>query len=325
MEACKEEVRRLLSRLGGDDNKIVQAADDLEDMFRKMGWLYNMQISPRQVGAHPPFTHTDSPEKNPEPPHAHPGQRTTHSKSRQVGWDPANRHGEGGNAAAVFDLMGKIGFAGWSWEECSQALCVEAGPGNKAIEEFNRRVCGGTDLAPVEVDTIIFGSLACGHTNMGLRAIAAGMPSDHPLMSVDGRFSVEALRKHDQKFADAVSGGLRWKVLSHKVRAEFPEALNIIQAACCPWVFSVSLFRLPLVEWGRCSPRLSVCVCVRSCVLAPGLCAGAGVCVCGCVRVRVFVLSGGCVDVWCVWLHARLWVVVVVVVVVAVVMARVCV
>ena len=51
VEACKEEVRRLLSRLGGEDNKIVQAADDLEDTFRKMGWLYQMQISPRQVGS----------------------------------------------------------------------------------------------------------------------------------------------------------------------------------------------------------------------------------------------------------------------------------
>lgn len=50
MEASKAEVRRLLSRMDGDDNKIVQAADDLEDLFQRMGWLYHMHISPRQVG-----------------------------------------------------------------------------------------------------------------------------------------------------------------------------------------------------------------------------------------------------------------------------------
>ena len=69
-----------------------------------------------------------------------------------------------------------IAFVGWSWAEVSHALCVEVLPGDASVEEFNRTLCDGCGLAPVGQHSIRFGSLSCGHTNMGLRAIAAAVP-----------------------------------------------------------------------------------------------------------------------------------------------------
>lgn len=195
-ESCAEEVRAIIAREKAD-GKIVQAADDLEVQLRTMGLLTDMQIAPQQVG-----------------------------------FDPANRHGEGGNAAAVHSLMEMIATAGWSWAACSHAMCVQTLPGDQKVEDYNRTMCYGTELPHVEPDSIRFGSLSAGHTNMGLRAIAAGMPCADPRLSQNGVYDVEVVRRHDAKFAEAVDKGLRWKVLKSKVRVLFPEVLNIFQA--CP-------------------------------------------------------------------------------------------
>ena len=191
--ACKEEVLAILNAQDKDE-KIVQVADRLETLFAKMGLLYRMQIAPRQVG-----------------------------------WDTLNRHGEGGSPQAVFTLMERIAATGWSWDKCRHATCIEAVPGDHTLEEFNERLCRDTGLAPVEPHSLRFGSLSAGHTNMGLRALAAKMPSTAPFLSDGERFCVDTLRKHDELFAEAVEKGLRWKVLKHEVRQLFPAALTIIQ------------------------------------------------------------------------------------------------
>ena len=198
-EACAEEVRTILAR-AKQDGKIVQAADDLEYQLRRMGLMDDMQIAPQQVG-----------------------------------FDPANRHGEGGNAAAVHSLMEMIATAGWSWAACNHAMCVQVLPGDSSVEEYNRALAFGTELAPVERDSIRFGSLSAGHTNMGLRAIAAGMPCADGRLGEHGCYNVEVVRRHDAKFADAVQKGLRWKVLKSRVRVLFPEAMDIFQASEGPF------------------------------------------------------------------------------------------
>ena len=192
--ACNEEVLAILGAQDKDE-KIVQVADRLESLFFKMGLLYRMQIAPRQVG-----------------------------------WDTLNRHGEGGSPQAVFTLMERIATTGWSWEKCLHATCIEAVPGDETLYEFNERLCRDTGLAPVEKHSLMFGSLSAGHTNMGLRALAARMPSTLPFLSDGQRFCVDTLRKHDELFAEAVEKGLRWKVLKHEVRHLYPDALTIIQA-----------------------------------------------------------------------------------------------
>lgn len=149
---------------------------------------------------------------------------------RQVGFDTANRSGAGGNVAEVGLLASDIACLGFSWDAVSHAICVEETPGSRAIEHFNRKLCEGSALAPVLPDSIRFGSLACGHTNMGLRAIAAGCPSECSILSEDGRFSLQKLQARDPEYAKAVTQGLHWKVLRWVVRREFPQALDIIQA-----------------------------------------------------------------------------------------------
>ena len=194
--SCKEEVLAILGRQDKDE-KIVQEAEKLTALFTKMGLMYRMQIAPRQVG-----------------------------------WDPSNRHGEGGSPNAVLTLMERIGQMGWSWEQCSHAICIEATPNDNTLHAFNEKVCCDSGLAPIEPDSLRFGSLSAGHTNMGLRAIAARMPSSLPRLSDGTRFCVDTLRKHDIPFAEAVEKGLRWRVLKHEVRNLFPEALNLIQVVC---------------------------------------------------------------------------------------------
>ena len=106
---------------------------------------------------------------------------------------------KGGNAEAVFELMEKISAARWSWDECDQAICEENLPGSAALEDFARGVCMDTGLAPVEPHTIV-GSLACGHTNMGLRAIAAGVPVPQAatsLIAEGGCVSFAAVQRRD--------------------------------------------------------------------------------------------------------------------------------
>jgi hypothetical protein len=187
-------VNVILARFEADELGIVQAADALEDAFRLKNLLYEMDIAPRLVGI-----------------------------------DPTN--GTGGNIQEVLLLATDIAFVGWSWKETVHALCIEVPPGDRSVEEFNRRLSQGVGLAPVEEGSIMFGSLSCGHTNYGLRAIAAGMPSTDPLLSEDGLLSVEKLGKRDAEYARAVSHGLHWKVLRACVRQHYPRALPVLQGA----------------------------------------------------------------------------------------------
>ena len=189
-------VNAILARFESDDLGIVQAADALEDAFRQKGLLYEMDIAPRLVGI-----------------------------------DPTNRDGAGGNIQEVLLLATDIAFVGWSWKETMHALCIEVQPGDRSVEDFNRRLSQGVGLAPVEEGSIMFGSLSCGHTNYGLRAIAAGMPSADPLLSDNGRLSLEKLGKRDAEYARAVAHGLHWKVLRASVRQHYPRTLPVLQGA----------------------------------------------------------------------------------------------
>ena len=88
-----------------------------------------------------------------------------------VGFDPLNRDELGGNAAAVHELLSVIKRIGWSDNETEGAVCVQIIPGDRAVEEFNKRFVEGLPLMPVATDSLTHGSLGCGHTNYGLRAI----------------------------------------------------------------------------------------------------------------------------------------------------------
>ena len=178
---------------------LVTAADDLEEEMEKIGL---MQVRVR------------IPPKN-------------------LGFDPSNRNSTGGQIMEIHLLVEDIAFVGFSWQACAHAICCTLAPGDTACEEFNRKYFTDETLAPITPGQFLFGTLACGHTNAGLRCIEAGTPTATTLIATDGRFDLGRLQHRDQKYADAVHSGLFWKVISHNVRA-LPygsKILNIISEA----------------------------------------------------------------------------------------------
>ena len=148
---------------------------------------------------------------------------------RQVGFDTSNRKIM---AADIPDLMNDIFEVGWVWSECAHAVCAEEAPGSTAVEKYNKEAAeGSTILAPIECDSIKFGSLACSHNNAGLRAINARMPCDTPKMSEDGKYDPEKIARQKPKFGLALSQGLKWTVIRWPIRLHVPRALDIVQKA----------------------------------------------------------------------------------------------
>jgi hypothetical protein len=110
------------------------------------------------------------------------------------------------------------------------ATCVELSSEDSWIEKKNMELAAATGLALVEPGSLKFASLACSHTNAGLRAINARLPSQCRLLSEDGHLSIEKLQRCDEKMARACTHGLPWRVLKATVRVQYPDILRIIQA-----------------------------------------------------------------------------------------------
>jgi hypothetical protein len=102
-----------LSRYGTDQLGIVQSADLIEAALKDAGYLYSMDINPRQVG-----------------------------------FDPSNRDATGCNVQEVLLLASDIVFVGFSWAETSHALCIETLPGDDSVEQFNRMISPGLHPLP---------------------------------------------------------------------------------------------------------------------------------------------------------------------------------
>ena len=150
---------------------------------------------------------------------------------KQVGVEPGNRGTQGVNALAVQILASDILGVGWSTDATRHACCIRARPGCTAIQDFTAALCTGNDMAACESGDIVAGGFACTHTNMALRNIAAGGPSAHPDMSVDGRFCLARLEQKDKRYAAAVRTGLTWTCLDWRVKVWYPDVIDILQAA----------------------------------------------------------------------------------------------
>ena len=187
----------LLQRGERDGSALVGIVAESLKLLQGMGWAWHARIAPREVGV-----------------------------------DPENRDGYGVNGADVHALGHDIAHLGWDWAEVKGAVCVEEAPASGHIRSFNEALATKSpDLAPVEPETLRYGSVASSHTNMFLRAVAAGVASEDPYCSRDGRLSLDKLRERDGEFAKAVEFGLTWLVLSHKVRHRFPKLLGLVQGA----------------------------------------------------------------------------------------------
>ena len=150
---------------------------------------------------------------------------------RVMGVDIGNRGGEGVNTLEVALLASDIVEDGWSWGMVSHATCIEERPGASVLQEFNEKLVAGTDLAPVEPDSIKYGSLSCGHTNCILRAMAASMPATTPHVTENGCYNMARIGSRDEGLAQAVTNGLTWKVYSWRMRVWYPSVPDLLQTA----------------------------------------------------------------------------------------------
>ena len=114
----------------------------------------------------------------------------------------------------------------------SQPTCIEEAPSGTFICDFNKTLSSQNHLLPAVTDNSVrYGSLSCSHTNMFLRCVNASTKTTVTTLAVEGRLSLDLLKTADPKFAEAVTGGLTWTVLNHKVRSRFPSFLNLVQSA----------------------------------------------------------------------------------------------
>ena len=149
----------------------------------------------------------------------------------KVGFDPRNRDDLGGNWNGVHDHMSTIKRVGWSDLETANAVCAQIIPGDKTVELFNQALVEDVPLKQVAPGELEYSSLACGHTNCGLRAIEAACLNADPRLSQGGRMSKEWIAKTDEPFAVAVDRGLKWTILHYAVRTKYPECMIILIAA----------------------------------------------------------------------------------------------
>ena len=191
-------IAQIVASVAKEELGLIKACDLIEAKLQEEGLSYTSQINPRMVGL-----------------------------------DPCNRDGIGANVQEILPLAHSIAFAGFNWKLCSHAVCVEVCPNSSEVEAFNIKLASSGHLAPVEPYSIKFSSLACGHNNMGLRAIAASMPTDSHLLGRNGNCDLEHLRSRDPEYGLAVDNGLHWLVLRAEVRTKYPEVLSVIQV--CRW------------------------------------------------------------------------------------------
>ena len=152
-------IEQILASVDNESMGMIKAASLIEERLTAEGLTYRSRLNPRMVGL-----------------------------------DPCNRDGMGANVKEILPLAHQIAFAGFNWKMCSHAVCVEVTPNSTDVEAFNAKLAAGGHLAPVVPNSIGFGSLSCGHTNMGLRAIAAQLPTDSVLLGRNGHCDVEHLR-----------------------------------------------------------------------------------------------------------------------------------
>ena len=165
---------------------------------------------------------------------------TQRIRPQQVGVHPCNRDGLGVNAEDVHSLGADILSWGFSWQQTAGAVCIEEAPGSHEIAEFTKCLSAGCDALPDKgFDQVRFGSVACSHTNMFLKCLAAGVVSSDKDLSEDGYLCLDKVARRDPDFARAAREGLEWKVLSHKVCSDYPKLLGLIVRArnapssCC--------------------------------------------------------------------------------------------
>ena len=148
-----------------------------------------------------------------------------------IGTDPHNRDGFGISVKDCHDLIRSITEVGFCSSETAP-VCAELDPFDREPLAFNERLTMEAQGYLPPCPHMRFTSLAGSHLNAGLRCIAAGCKSDiAELVHSSGRLSLDVIKDIDPLYAEAVTSGLRWRVISFEPLREFPEMKGLIQSA----------------------------------------------------------------------------------------------
>ena len=151
----------------------------------------------------------------------------------EVGFHKLNRGAILGNSMAVHVILANIFHMSFSWKECSHAICVRVGMEDRSHEDAFREWCSESpvDFPPVRPMSLFFAALACGHTNVGLRAIFSRCLCDNVDLGDGTRFDPEVIRKKDAPYAEAAEKGLHWTVIEQIIVDAFPALVGLIDAS----------------------------------------------------------------------------------------------
>ena len=146
-----------------------------------------------------------------------------------VGIHRMNRGGLIGATKGVRGLMDKIALLHWNDDMCRHAICVELTVSDRGDEDEFRKWCedAGSDFPPVEPGSLMYVSLACSHTNCGLRLIVSRCSSSNEKLGDGTTYSVEVIRLRDAAFARAVGEGMTWTVVPAFVLEWYPELIQL--------------------------------------------------------------------------------------------------
>ena len=120
----------------------------------------------------------------------------------QVGVHPHNRDGVGVSVSETHSLFDDILAVGFSKEEAGKSVCIEVGPTDGHIRDFNQRLTAMSNgkLGSLQM-AMRYASVAGSHLNAGINCWLQGLPHDGKVATSNGCLSLAMLK--EQGFADA--------------------------------------------------------------------------------------------------------------------------
>ena len=143
-----------------------------------------------------------------------------------------NRMTIGINIDNMYNLGIDVFDMGWS-DRIPDPCAVEKPPGSSAELEFNVVLVESSEgrLPKVDLHRMVNFAMSCNNTVWFLKCALAGMPFDHPKMSLGGRLSLSVIEETDPTFAKRIREGMYWTVLDWRVQKYYPEILEMISIA----------------------------------------------------------------------------------------------
>ena len=178
-----------------DNNGLVSQIEGIIDSLKTLGLTYQERLHPTSVGVH---------------------------------W--ANRYGMG----IVGSWMHKLGLSifrmGWSNTACVGAVSIE--DSNNRCAKFTHDLQNGSSyFGQSKIESIKYGSLACGHTNQFLVAVLSAVECEYEELCINGRMSKNRIIETQPSMDEPLNRGMSWLVLKKEVGDLFPTLPALIQSA----------------------------------------------------------------------------------------------